>query len=120
MIGERDAAATDAAELEALSRKAAQQRAELASTVRALAGMVSGGRLRAYALEAVRLGTGAAWGAARREFRARTPGHLPHRGPARAAATVTVGLAVVCVAAVALHWRTRHTPPAGRPRAQAR
>jgi hypothetical protein len=120
VIGERDAAAADAAELDALRRAAAGRRSELGSTVRALAGVVSRGGLRACALPAVRMGASAAWKATRREIRGHAPGHLAARGPARSATAVALGLGVVCVGAVALSWRTRRGAPAGRPPARAR
>jgi hypothetical protein len=125
VIGERDAAATDLAELDALRREAAERRAELGSTVRALAGLVSGGGLLAYALRAVRMGASGAWKVTWRTIGGPAPGRFSDRGLAQAgpsprATAVALGLGLACVAVVALSWRTRRAAPAGRPRARTR
>ena len=118
MIGERDSAATDAAELDALRREAAQRRAELSSTVAAAASLLSPGELRACARRAARLGASTAWKAARQVVRRDLGAHGHWPGPARGAAAAALGLA--CAAAVALSWRLRNAGPARRPPLRAR
>jgi hypothetical protein len=115
VIGERDAAATDMAELAALHQKAAQRRAELGGTVRALADQVTNGGLRVYARQAARRSAKAAWTATREAV---VPSR-PLRRPAAVAYAAAMGLAG-CLLVAALTWRLKQARPTRQRPARAR
>ena len=130
MTGKDDAAAADRAELAALQASAAERRAEVDATARALAGQLTDGpALRAYMRQAMqaaaRHAVEAAWHAARQAVR---------RGPAASTRPIAAGTRrsgpagwpvpaaalglTASAAAVALTWRLRRGQPAPRPRSR--
>lgn len=131
MTGKDDAAAADRAELAALRAKAAERRAEVDATARALAGeLADGPGLRAYTRQAMqaaaRHAVEAAWHAARKAV---LPGSAAS-SPTIAAGTRRAGPAgwpvpaaalglTAFAAAAALTWRLRRGQATPRPRSRS-